>query len=150
MAWSLVTRKLISLSKLMWQELPPDSRANKKFANAIYHFKKPNVGGYEHFSAAAGVIVGAEQPAALRRGCNDVFTKSPVQCSRRGRGAGGGETVVPCKPPALPLPRRNLEQPEDPLRARWDLSSSPCLLGIARACISLPAAELKSVVYLRQ
>lgn len=49
-----MARKLsISLQKLMWQELPPDSRANKKVANAIYHFKKPYVGGYEHFSAAA-------------------------------------------------------------------------------------------------
>lgn len=104
LAWSLVTRKLISLSKLMWQELPPDSRANKKFANAIYHFKKPN--GYELLSAAARVIVGAEQPAALRRGCDDVFTKSPVQCSRRGRGAGGGAMVIPCKPPSSPTSQK--------------------------------------------
>lgn len=48
-----------------WQELPPDSRANKKFANAIYHFKKPHVSEDEHFSAAASLIVRAEQQAAL-------------------------------------------------------------------------------------
>lgn len=55
----------ISLCNLTWQELPPDSRANKKFANAIYHFKKPYVGEDEHFSAAASLIVRAEQQAAL-------------------------------------------------------------------------------------
>ena len=49
------------------QELPADSRANKKFANAIYHFKKPCVGRDEHSSAAASLIVRAEQQAALGR-----------------------------------------------------------------------------------
>lgn len=75
------------LRQLMWQELPPDSRANKKFANAIYHFKKPYVGGSGPFSAAARVIVRAEQPELWEGGVDDVFTKSVAHSS--GQGGGG-------------------------------------------------------------
>lgn len=117
----------------MWQELPPDSRANKKFANAIYDFKKPYVGGYEHFSAAAS---SSQKGVRMMSSLNQRYNAAGRQAGRRRWRAGGGAAADPplSRASALPLPGRNLGQPEDPLRAGWALNSSPCLL-------SLPAAK---------
>ena len=101
-------RKLcISLGQLMWQELPPDSRANKKFANAIDHFKKPYVGGDERFSAAASLTVRVESSQPLSEaGEDDVCTESVVQCSRRGRWEEGCGLCLRTPAPRKPAPRK--------------------------------------------
>lgn len=92
-----MARKLyISLRKLMWQELPPDIRANKKVANAIYHFKKPYVGGYEHFSAAAS---SSQKGVRMMSSLNQWL--GAMQQAKQRRAAGDGMAVGCCKP----LPR---------------------------------------------
>lgn len=80
------------LSKLMWQELPPDSRANKKFANAIYDFKKPYVGGYEHFSAAAS---SSQKRVRMMSSLNQRYNAAGRQAEVESWGRGGGRPPPP-------------------------------------------------------
>lgn len=93
-----MARKLyISLRKLVRQELPPDSRANKKVANAIYHFKKPYAGGYEPFSAAASSSQkGVQMMSSLNQ------WHGAMQQAKQRRAARDGMVVDCCKPQAPP------------------------------------------------
>lgn len=94
----------MSLSKLMWQELPPDSRANKKFANAIYDFKKPYVGGYEHFSAAAS---SSQKRVRMMSSLNQRYNAAGRQAEVESWGRGGG------RPPPLSPEHRLFHSQEE-------------------------------------
>lgn len=107
-----------------WQELPPDSRANKKFANAIYHFKKPCVGRDEHSSAAASLSEQSGKQLWAGSECH-VSTESMLQCSRQGPGGGAweegcsGKSEAPRKPSLQACSKHQL-------RTKRALTPCPC------------------------